>query len=112
MVPARVSQNVNPGCEQAQADHDGGENAASDAEPTKPPARRRGYQPETSDWGGCGRHALYMFLRNTVPSVEPVTDMRRETDGASDWQRPNALRQHQVVLDHEETPSHGCRIAG
>src|SRR5436309_12611903 len=76
MVPARVSQNVNPGCEQAQADHDGGENAASDAEPTKPPARRRGYQPETSDWGGSGRHALYMFLRNTVPSVEPVTDRR------------------------------------
>jgi len=24
----------------------------------------------------------------------------------------NALREHQVVLDHEETPSHGCRIAG
>src|SRR6266550_9509824 len=68
MVPAVVGQNVNSGCEQAQADHDGGENAASDAEPTKPsPARRRGYQPETSDWGGCGRHALYMVLRNTVP---------------------------------------------
>src|SRR5947209_5431958 len=58
-------------------DHDGRENAASDAEPTKPsPARRRGYQPETSGWGGCGRHALYMVLRNTVPSVEPVTDRR------------------------------------
>ena len=24
----------------------------------------------------------------------------------------NALREYQVVLDHEETPSHGCRIAG
>ena len=24
----------------------------------------------------------------------------------------NPLREYQVVLDHEETPSHGCRIAG
>ena len=42
-----------------------------------------------------------------IGGTDPV-DRNSEPPGG----RPSALREHQIVFDHEKTPSHGCRIAG
>jgi hypothetical protein len=97
MVPARVSQNINPSCEQARADHDGGENAASDAEPTKPPpTRRRVHHPETFALAGCGRH--------TYICGRPNTSFSRSSDSVS-----QPLRRSHPRMPNERAPRRPAR---